>query len=185
MMSTSSSPLPSRVKVWDPSVRLFHWSLVLSVASAWVLDDPRWLHRRIGYVVIGLIAFRLLWGVIGTRHARWADFIPGPRRLIRYLSKMARGREARTLGHNPAGAAMIVALLALLTGICTTGVMMGMDRYFGQEWVEHWHKGLVNGLLVLIALHLGGVALASLRHRENLVASMIHGHKMLHDPSAD
>ena len=171
-----------RVRVWDLGVRLFHWSLVVSIAGAWFLVDPRWLHRRIGYVVIFLIAFRLVWGVIGTRHARWTDFIPGPVHLVRYLAAMARGREWRTLGHNPAGAAMIVALLMLLSGICATGVMMGMDRYFGQAWVEHWHKGLVNGLLVLVALHLGGVVLASLRHGENLVAAMIHGHKSLHDP---
>ena len=174
-----------RVRVWDPGVRLFHWSLVTSVASAWCLVDPRWLHRRIGYVVIGLIAFRLVWGVVGSRHARWADFIPGPVRLISYLAAMARGRERRTLGHNPAGAAMIVALLVLLSGICATGVTMGLNRWFGQEWVEHWHKGMVNGLLVLVALHLGGVVLASLRHRENLVAAMIHGQKDAHDPGAD
>jgi cytochrome b len=185
MMSTSFNPPPSRVKVWDLGVRLFHWSLVASVASAWLLVDPRWLHRRIGYVVIGLIVFRLIWGLIGTRHARWADFIPGPRRLIRYLFAMSRGREWRTLGHNPAGAAMIVALLTLLSGICTTGIMMGMDRYFGQDWIEHWHKGLVNGLLALIALHIAGVVIASLRHKENLVAAMIHGHKDRHDPTAD
>jgi cytochrome b len=164
MMSTSFNPSPSRVKVWDLGVRVFHWSLAASVASAWLLVDPRWLHRRIGYVVMGLIVFRLVWGLI-----------PGPRRLIRYLFAMSRGREWRTLGHNPAGAGMIVALLTLLSGICTTGIMMGMDRYFGQDWIEHWHKGLVNGLLALIALHLAGVVIASLRHKENLVAAMIHG----------
>lgn len=184
MMSTSSDPSRPRVKVWDLGVRLFHWSLVLSVAGAWLVVDPRWLHRWIGYGVIGLIAFRLVWGVIGTRHARWADFMPGPGRLFRYLAAMVRGREWRTLGHNPAGAAMIVALLALLAAICATGVMMGTDRYFGQTWVENLHKGLVNGLLVLIVLHLGGVLLASLRHKENLVAAMIHGHKHRDDPAA-
>ncbi|MBU2360111.1 MAG: cytochrome b/b6 domain-containing protein [Alphaproteobacteria bacterium] len=183
MMAGTAKPYRTRVKVWDLGVRLFHWSLVASVGGAWVLTDPRWLHRSIGYVVIGLIAFRLVWGLIGTRHARWADFIPGPGPLIRYLAAIVRGREARTLGHNPAGAAMIVALLALLSGICATGVMMGMDRYFGQDWVEHWHKWLVNGLLLLIVLHLAGVLLASLRHKENLVAAMIHGQKDLHDPN--
>ncbi len=179
MISTANTS--SRVKVWDLGVRLFHWSLVISVGSAWLLTDPRWLHRRLGYVVIGLIAFRLIWGLIGSRHARFADFIPGPGRLFAYLGAMMKGREWRTLGHNPAGAAMIVALLSLLSGICATGYMMGMDRYFGQSWVEHWHKGMLNGLLLLVVLHLGGVVLASLRHKENLVAAMIHGHKDLHD----
>lgn len=179
-MTATQAP---RVRVWDAGVRLFHWGLVTGVGGAWLLVDPRWLHRRIGYAVIGLIAFRLVWGVIGTRHARWADFITGPRRLFAYLAAMRLGQEARTLGHNPAGAAMIVALLVAVSGICATGVMMGMDRYFGQAWVEHWHAGLVNGLLALIVLHLGGVVLASLRHRENLVAAMISGQKDLHDPT--
>ncbi len=181
---TSTANTHIRVTVWDAGVRLFHWALVASVGGAWLLTDPRWLHRWIGYIVIGLIAFRLIWGLVGSRHARFTDFIPGPRRLVTYLVAMAKGREWRTLGHNPAGAAMIVALLTLLSGICATGVMMGMDRYFGQEWLEHWHKGLVNGLLALIALHLIGVLLASLRHKENLVAAMIHGQKDLHDPTA-
>ncbi len=173
----------TRVRVWDVGVRLFHWMLVASVTGSWLLTDMRWLHRRLGYIVVGLIAFRLIWGVIGGRHARFTDFIPSPRRFLLYLRDMARGQEERTLGHNPAGAAMIVALLTLLSAISATGVMMGMDRYFGQEWIEHWHKGLVNGLLLLIVLHLAGVVLASLRHNENLVAAMIHGQKGLHDPS--
>lgn len=180
---TMTAMTPIRVKVWDAGVRLFHWSLVASVAGAWLLADTRWLHRWLGYVVIGLIAFRLIWGVIGGHHARFTDFIPSPRHLLLYLRDMARGHEARMLGHNPAGAAMIVALLTLLSSICATGVMMGMDRYFGQEWVEHWHKGLVNGLLVLIVLHLAGVVVASLRHKENLVAAMVHGQKDLYDPN--
>lgn len=171
------------VTVWDPGVRLFHWSLLACVAGAWVLTDPRWLHRRLGYAVIGLIAFRLVWGLIGPRHARFSQFLPGPRRLLAYLAAMRQGREARTLGHNPAGAAMIVALLAVLAGLCVTGVMMGMDRFFGQTWVEHWHEGLVNLLGVLVVLHLGGVVLASLRHKENLVAAMIHGQKLKDDPT--
>lgn len=174
-----------RVRVWDAGVRLFHWSMVTAVVSAWILIDPRWLHRRIGYVVIGLIVFRLVWGLLGTRHARFTSFIPGPRRLLGYLADMLRGRERRYLGHNPAGAAMIVALLLMLTGISATGIMMGMDRYFGESWVEHLHKLLVDGLLVLVACHLAGVAYSSLRHRENLVAAMIHGQKERHDDDMD
>jgi cytochrome b len=170
-----------RVRVWDLGVRLFHWSLVAMVALTYFLDDPRQLHRILGYVVIGLIAFRLVWGVIGTRHARFITFIPGPHRLLTYLRDMLRGREDRYLGHNPAGAAMILTMLATLSAIGATGYMMGMDVYFGQDWVEHAHKLLVNILLALVAFHIGGVIFLSWRHRENLVVSMITGQKDLHD----
>jgi cytochrome b len=171
------------VKVWDIAVRLFHWSLVLSVTATYLLSEQRSLHRKLGYVVLALIAFRLIWGVIGTYHARFASFIPGPRRLVTYLRDIALRREARHLGHNPAGAAMIVALLVTLMAVGATGYMMGMDRYFGQDWVEHTHKLLVNGLIVLVVLHLAGVVVASLRHRENLVVAMVTGLKAKDDPS--
>jgi cytochrome b len=173
----------SKVKVWDIAVRLFHWSLVATVVATYMLTEQRSLHRKLGYVVLALIAFRLIWGLIGTHHARFASFIPGPRRLIAYLRDIALRREARHLGHNPAGAAMIVALLVTLTAVGATGYMMSMDRYFGQEWVEHTHKLLVNGLIVLIVLHLAGVVTASLRHRENLVAAMVTGVKQADDPT--
>jgi cytochrome b len=179
-MTTSS---PARVRVWDIAVRLFHWSLVASVTATYLLSEQRSLHRKLGYIVLVLIGFRLIWGLIGTHHARFASFIPGPRRLISYLCDIALRREARHLGHNPAGAAMIVALLVTLTAVAVTGYMMGMDRYFGQDWVEHTHKVLVNGLIGLIILHLAGVVTASLRHRENLVVAMVTGLKQENDPT--
>lgn len=166
-----------RIKVWDIGVRLFHWTMVASVASAYFLAEQRVLHRRLGYVVIALIGFRLIWGLIGTHHARFVNFVPGPRRLFGYLRDMARGREARYLGHNPAGAAMIVALLITLAAVGGSGYMLGMDAWFGVEWVEDAHKLLVNLLLGLVALHVGGVVLSSRRHRENLVLAMLTGEK--------
>jgi cytochrome b len=181
-MAMTTSP-SARVRVWDIAVRLFHWSLVASVTATYLLSEQRSLHRKLGYVVVALIAFRLIWGLIGTHHARFASFIPGPRRLISYLRDIALRREARHLGHSPAGAAMIVALLVTLTAVGATGYMMGMDRYFGQEWVEDAHKMLVDGLIVLIVLHLAGVIIASLRHRENLVAAMVTGLKQADDPT--
>jgi cytochrome b len=171
------------VRVWDIGVRLFHWGLVAGVLAAYLSEDSRSLHRIFGYAVMGLIAFRLIWGLVGTQHARFASFLPGPVRLLAYLRDMARGREARHLGHNPAGAAMIVALLAVLGGISATGYMMGMDAYFGVEWVEDAHEALVNGLIVLVMLHVAGVAVASRRHGENLVKAMVTGLKAADDPS--
>lgn len=177
MTISMTSNSPQRIKVWDIGVRLFHWTMVASVASAYFLAEQRVLHRRLGYVVIALIAFRLIWGLIGTHHARFVNFVPGPRRFFGYLRDMARGRELRYLGHNPAGAAMIVALLSTLAAVGGSGYMMGMDAWFGVEWVENAHKLLVNLLLVLVALHVGGVVLSSRRHHENLALAMLTGEK--------
>jgi cytochrome b len=170
-----------KVQVWDIGVRAFHWSLATMFASAYLFAEQRSVHRILGYVVAGLIAFRLIWGLAGTKHARFTDFVPGPMRLLRYLRDMASGREARSLGHNPAGGAMIVALLTTISGIAVTGYMIGMDAYFGVAWVETLHKTLVNLALGLIAFHLGGVIFSSFRHRENLVKAMVTGKKRLED----
>jgi cytochrome b len=174
-----------RVQVWDVGVRLFHWSLVTTVSASYLLADMRALHRWLGYAVVGLIAFRLVWGLVGTRHARFTDFVPSPRGLILYLRDMIRGRETRHLGHNPAGAAMIIALLITLLAIGATGYMMGTDHYFGEEWVEVTHKTLVDFLILLVLCHVSGVVYSSVRHRENLAAAMITGQKDLHDGTPD
>lgn len=174
----------NQVRVWDLAVRLFHWSLVTAFFAAYLIEKPRDLHEALGYVVFGLIGFRLIWGFVGSRHARFAEFVPGPRRLFAYLRDMFAGGEARYLGHNPAGGAMILTLLATLTAIGVSGYMMGMDAYFGAEWVEDLHEALVSLALVLVALHLAGVAFSSLRHKENLVRSMLTGLKSRHEEQA-
>ena len=183
--TTDTSASSQSIRVWDIGVRLFHWSLVAMVAGAYLTEDLRRTHRYLGYIVLALLAFRLVWGLIGTRHARFASFIPGPRRLITYLRDIANGTEARYTGHNPAGAAMIVALLLTLAAIGATGHMMGMDQYFGQDWVEELHGVLVNVLLGLVVFHIGGVLLASTRHHENLVRAMITGRKRKDADSPD
>ena len=178
MAIVENQPLTRQtIPVWDIGVRLFHWSLVTSVTLSYFVISPRDMHKFFGYTVMALITFRLIWGLIGPEHARFSNFIPGPHKLLGYLRDIIRGDEDRYLGHNPAGAAMIVTLLLVLGGIGTTGYMMGMDAYFGEEWVEDLHKALVNGLLVLVMMHLAGVVTASLRHKENLVAAMVTGQK--------
>ena len=113
------------VRVWDPLVRVFHWSLVAAFAIAWLTaDEVQQLHEVAGYAVAGLVAFRLIWGLVGSRYARFAQFLRGPRDTIAYLGDMSRGQERRYLGHNPAGAAMIVALLVTLSGTAFTGWLM-------------------------------------------------------------
>ena len=177
MTITLTTRAPKRTQVWDLGVRLIHWATVSSVALAYLMAEDRGLHRLLGYAVLALVGFRLIWGLVGGHHARFVNFVPGPRRFVGYVVDIAKAREARHLGHNPAGAVMIVALLLTLLGVGGTGYMMGLDAYFGIEWVEDSHKALVNLLLVLVGLHVGGVVLSSRRHRENLVLAMVTGQK--------
>jgi cytochrome b len=166
------------VKVWDPVVRLFHWTLVASFAIAWLTaEDAKSLHLLAGYAAASLIALRLVWGIIGTRYARFRQFVAAPKTVVTYLGDVMTGREARYLGHNPAGGMMIIALLLSLGGLCFTGWLYTTDAYWGAEWVEDVHEMLANAVLILVGLHVAGVILASFRHGENLARAMISGRK--------
>jgi len=171
----------ARVHVWDPLVRVFHWAVVASVAVAWFIGD-RAVHEGAGYVAGGLVALRLLWGIIGPRYARFAQFIRNPGTTLAYLRDIAAGNERRYLGHNPAGALMIVALLLGLIGTVATGYMMESDAFFGVEWVELLHRVFAYSVLALAAVHVLGVIVASIRHRENLAAAMVTGRKRAATP---
>lgn len=174
-------PAPDRgewVRVWDPLVRVFHWSLVAAFAFAF-LTAEEWDggHEAAGYVVAGLIGFRLLWGIVGTRHARFGDFLYRPATVVAFLRDSIRLRAARFLGHNPAGGAMVIALLLMLGVITGTGHLMTTDAFWGVKWVEELHELAANLTLGLIALHVLGVLVASFEHGENLVRAMITGRK--------
>ena len=165
-------------RVWDVFVRVFHWSLVASFAVAWISgDDWKALHIWAGYSAAALIAMRLVWGVIGTHYARFSHFVRSPLVVAGYLKDVATGREARHLGHNPAGGAMIVALLATLIGLCVSGWLLTTDAFWGSEAMEGIHETLANFALILVGLHIAGVMWASLRHHENLVRAMFTGKK--------
>jgi cytochrome b len=169
---------PAMARVWDPVVRFFHWSLVLSFSVAWLTRHHfETIHSWAGYVAAALIVVRLLWGSIGTPFARFSQFVRDPATVLLYLRDILKGREARYIGHNPAGGAMILMLMAAMAATAFTGWMMTTDTYFGVKWVGDLHELVAHGLLLLVLIHLGGVILASLRHRENLVAAMITGHK--------
>ncbi len=165
------------IRVWDIVVRVFHWSTVVLFTLALLFEEPRLLHKTLGYTLMGILAIRIVWGFVGTPNARFTDFVPRPKSLLGYLRAMRAGREERHLGHNPAGGAMVVALMLTLAGIGLSGWMMGLDAFWGKDWVHGLHEGLVNLALVLVGLHVGGVVWASLRHRENLVRAMVTGLK--------
>jgi cytochrome b len=166
------------VRVWDPVTRLFHWSLVLSFGVAWLTSHRSdSIHHWAGYAALLLVAVRVVWGLCGPRYARFSHFVRRPGEVISYLAEIRRGCERRHIGHNPAGGAMAVTLLAGIALTATTGWMETTDAYFGVRWVEELHSMLAHGLLVLVAVHLAGVALASFRHRENLAGAMVTGRK--------
>ena len=170
-------------RVWDAFVRVFHWSLVASFAVAWLSgDDWKSLHIWAGYAAAALIALRLVWGLVGTHYARFGQFVRSPLVVASYLRDVATGREARYLGHNPAGGAMIVALLATLTGLCLSGWLLTTDAFWGSELMEAVHETLANLALLLVGLHIAGVMLASLRHHENLIRAMVTGKKRAPGP---
>lgn len=166
------------VRVWDPLVRLFHWCLVVSFAVAWLTADA-WddIHEWAGYAAAALAVFRIIWGVVGSRYARFTQFVRGPAAVAAYAAACARRKERRYIGHNPAGAAMIVALILTLLGTALTGWMFTLDAFWGDAWVEEAHEALADVMLILVGLHIAGVIYASLRHRENLVRAMVTGRK--------
>ncbi len=220
MNTPENSSAPDSVKIWDPLVRIFHWSLVAAFTIAYFTgDEESQLHVYSGYVVIGLILFRIVWGLIGPRHARFRDFVYRPSAIIQYARDSFAGQPKRYLGHNPLGGAMILLLLGSLLTTGVTGYLMlgndgrdersaaaspapvaaslttGLiapayadddgdeDDETGGEHDEHEgplgeiHEFFANFTLFLVFLHVGGVLLSSLRHRENLVRAMITGRK--------
>lgn len=178
VLDAGRSERPAMVRVWDPLVRLFHWSLAGLFAFAFLTGDEwKSAHITAGYIVGSLVIFRILWGVVGPKNARFASFVRGPAATLGYLRNALAFRAPRHLGHNPAGGAMIVVLLAAIATIAATGYMMTTDAFWGVEWVEEVHETTVYVTLGLIALHVGGVVLASIEHRENLVRAMFTGMK--------
>lgn len=167
------------ILVWDAPVRVFHWLLAACFIGAYVTAESerlRLLHVTLGYTVGGLVAFRLLWGLLGTRYARFSAFVRGPRALRAYLSSLLGGRAQHHLGHNPAGAWAIVGLLVGAVLVVASGWATFND--LGGSWLEELHEGAANTMLGLVAVHVLGVIVSSRLHHENLVRAMVTGRKL-------
>ena len=172
----------SGVKVWDLLVRIGHWSLVTGTALAWLTHEAGQWHEWIGYFVLAVVGVRIVWGMIGSRYARFTQFVRSPACTIEYSRRILAHREPRHIGHNPLGGWMIVALLISITLVGGSGWLYTTEQFWGVQWVEELHEALANIMLGLVALHIGGVVFSSLRHGENLVRAMIHGRKRAPGP---
>ncbi|MGY3448284.1 cytochrome b/b6 domain-containing protein [Bradyrhizobium sp. USDA 4353] len=178
---SSEAPANSRsetVAVWDFPLRVWHWALAATVLVACVTPNRfDRLHRTAGYAVIGLLAFRLIWGLIGSRHSLFARISLKLRAAPQYIVGMLRGETGRYLGLNPAGAAMLVVMLALLIVSTISGLMQVSVRFFGVGWIEQAHALSSNAIIALIAVHVLGTLWMSLLQRENLARAMFTGRK--------
>jgi cytochrome b len=176
--ATAGASSAAPVLVWDAPVRVVHWLMVLCFGGAWLTAESetwRLLHVTLGYTLGGLVAFRIVWGLVGTRHARFADFLHRPAAVVRYLRSLWGPHPEHHVGHNPAGALAIVALLLLALGVTASG--WAIYNEVGGDWLEEAHEVAAKLMLAVVAVHVAGVAIASLLHRENLVRAMITGRK--------
>ena len=171
------------IPVWDILVRVTHWTVaVLVIAELTVIDEDWALHRWIGYTVLGLVALRLLWGLVGTRHARFAAFPASLAGARAHLGDLLRGRRETHLSHNPLGALMAYNLWAALIAVGVTGWLMTTDAFWGVEWVEEVHEVIANWILISVLLHVAGVTFETWYSKVNLVRAMITGRKEIPGP---
>ncbi|PYF09747.1 cytochrome b [Rhodobacter viridis] len=193
MTDMTDSPATSRPMIWDPLVRVFHWALFLCVVSAWLLGefgpDIMTLHFWIGYAVGGLLLIRLLWGFVGTRTARFANFVTGPGAVLRYAMTLPARKPSHTPGHNPLGGWSVVAMIGVLGLQVVTGLFSASvdDFVFGpfsdlvsedvNKLMLDLHKSLAPVILALVALHVGAIWFYKIWKREDLVTPMITGRR--------
>jgi cytochrome b len=169
------------VRVWDPLVRALHWSLVLLCGAVWsTAERAAYAHEALGMAVAAIVGLRLLWGVIGTRHARFGQFVRPPRVALYYLLDAAKGRARRYVGHNPARGLSIVPMIAALAIVAASGWAYAHGPLTGAHWIEETHEFAAALLAMLVAVHLVCVLFSSMLAGENLVRSMFTGRKSIH-----
>jgi cytochrome b len=174
----SSAPTREARPVWDRFVRVFHWGLVSAIAlNYFVLDDSKTLHNGIGYVSVALVLARIVWGFVGSPHARFADFFPTPARLLRHLRPQAAGKSDMHWGHNPVGALMMLTLMALVLALGLTGWLQGLDAFFGNERLMDLHELLAHTLIAMAGLHALAALVMGRLERTRLIRAMFTGVK--------
>ncbi|WP_287601048.1 cytochrome b/b6 domain-containing protein [Thiothrix sp.] len=168
-----------RILVWDLPTRVFHWSFALSFAGAYLTAESeryRDIHLALGYVFLGMLVFRLVWGLVGTAYVRFRAFWFKPAEIVAYLRALLSPHPQHYVGHNPAGGVAIFLLLALGLLISVSG--LGLYWEIGDEdWFEELHEIAANVMLLVVGVHIAGVLVSSVLHKENLVRAMFNGYK--------
>lgn len=188
MVNKTERSSGTEIVVWDPFVRFFHWTVVLAFTVAYLVEDPQLVHVWAGYVIAALLIVRVAWGFVGSKHARFSDFLYAPSTTVSYVRDLLRRHGKRYLGHSPGGGYMIVALIVMLaaTGIAglivyggedNAGPLAGFVTKQMAESMEEVHEVLANITLALVLIHVSAVLFASFAHHENLARAMITGRK--------
>lgn len=173
-----SASLTTARPVWDRFVRVFHWALVSCVLlNSFVVDDGEDLHQWLGYLASALVVARIVWGFVGSEHARFADFFPTPGRLVRHLRGIFSGQPEAHWGHNPLGALMMLVLMALVIALGITGWMQSLDAFWGEEWLQDLHELAGNALLLAAGLHAAAALIMGRIERTRLIKAMVTGVK--------
>lgn len=179
--SLSNTPKTQQIRVWDILVRVTHWTVAAGItANLFFTQKGSELHQYVGYTVVGLVVIRLLWGLVGTRYARFSDFSPTQSRIKRHLSDInARRIDKQHLGHNPLAAMMMLVLWAVIIGLGISGYLMEAKIFGNREILEEIHEILANSLYLLVPLHIISAIVMSYWERQNLIKSMITGNKTI------
>ena len=193
IINSPNTSKTKQVKVWDILVRVTHWTVAAGIiANLFFTEDGSELHEYVGYTVLGLVVVRLLWGLVGTRYARFTSFFPTPTRLKHHLSALSVRRvDEQHLGHNPLAAIMMLSLWAVIIGLGVTGYLMETDIFSqiqllgNKDVLEEIHELLANSLYLLVPLHIVAAIAMSYWQRQNLIKSMITGKKKVSDKPSD
>lgn len=166
-------------KLWDPVVRLFHWSLVFIFFANYFFNEEGddW-HQWLGYAAVAWLVVRFVWGFFGRGAARWADFFPTPARLSTHVRALMRGEAYHRMGHSPLGGLVMILMMLCILMLGITGYMMQeIDYFWGEDWVEDLHGWIANSLLALVVIHVCAALFESYRLKENLPLSMVTGNR--------
>ena len=165
------------LRLWDPLIRLFHWSLAGSfAANYWFTEPGEYWHEMVGYYAAVWLAVRVVWGFVGPQSARWSDFWPTPARLSAHIGALRSGRPFHRLGHSPIGALVMIVLMLCMLGLGVSGYLLSeVDAFFGDELVEEIHELLANGVASVVVLHVTAAIIESKRLNDNLPLSMVTG----------
>lgn len=167
------------IQLWDPWIRIFHWSLVaIFVANLWITEPGELIHRALGGTALALVVLRFIWGFVGKGAARWSDFFPTPHRIFCHAKALLTGKPYHRMGHSPIGAVVMIALMLLFVGLSTTGIMMGMEAFEFDEWVAEYHEFFAKSLFYLAVIHVLAAIVESFRMKENLPKSMVTGKRI-------